>query len=106
MCLNSGWGFTHPAGWGSPDELQVVSIPIIEQETCVNIYQDIGLVYDGEICAGGPDQGACNVRSINSLIFTKKPFFQNRNFQSTSFLSGFFDPFITKVIKLISICAK
>ena len=62
MCLNTGWGYTHPAGWGSPDELQVVSIPIIEQETCVNIYQDIGLVYDGEICAGGPDQGACNVR--------------------------------------------
>lgn len=68
MCLNTGWGYTHPAGWGSPDELQVVSIPIIEQETCVNIYQDIGLVYDGEICAGGPDQGACNGDSGGPLV--------------------------------------
>ena len=68
MCLNSGWGYTHPGGWGLPDELQVVSIPIIEQETCVNIYIDIGLVYDGEICAGGPDQGACNVSFSHSEI--------------------------------------
>ena len=62
MCKNSGWGKTKNGVLPHiPDELQVVSIPVIDQERCVNIYQDIGLVYDGEICAGGPDQGSCNV---------------------------------------------
>ena len=62
VCLNSGWGVTHNGIFPHlPDELQVVSIPIVDQETCVNIYQDIGPVFDGEICAGAKDQGACNV---------------------------------------------
>ena len=62
MCKNSGWGKTSNILPGIPDELQVVSIPIVDQDVCVETYNDINLVYDGEICAGGPNQGACNVR--------------------------------------------
>ena len=64
--MNSGWGVTHNGILPHlPDELQVVSVPIVDQETCVNIYQDIGPVYDGEICAGSKDKGACNVRKFS-----------------------------------------
>ena len=56
-----------------PDELQVVSIPVIEQDTCAELYKEWDLLYDGEVCAGAPDQGSCNVRSskIYSLSITK-----------------------------------
>jgi len=68
-CLNSGWGVTHNGILPHlPDELQVVSVPIVDQETCVNIYQDIGPVYDGEICAGSKDKGACNGDSGGPLV--------------------------------------
>ena len=51
-----------------PDELQVVSIPIIEQDTCAELYKEWDLLYDGEVCAVAPDQGSCNVRSTKNFL--------------------------------------
>ena len=55
-----------------PDELQVVSIPVIEQDTCAELYKEWDLLYDGEVCAGAPDQGSCNVRS-SKFVYHKLP---------------------------------
>ena len=64
LCKNSGWGKTSNGVLPHmPDELQVVSIPVIEQDTCAELYKEWDLLYDGEVCAGAPDQGSCNVRS-------------------------------------------
>ena len=61
-CQNSGWGKTSNGLLPHiPNELQVVSIPVIEQSECVETYAHINEVYDGEICAGAEKQGPCNV---------------------------------------------
>ena len=63
QCENSGWGNTDQNGVTNPDELQVVTIPIIGQKECIELWgdqaQNIG---DDNLCAGGKDKGPCNVR--------------------------------------------
>ena len=69
LCKNSGWGKTSNGVLPHmPDELQVVSIPVIEQDTCAELYEEWDLLYDGEVCAGAPDQGSCNVRSTKICL--------------------------------------
>ena len=90
LCKNSGWGKTRNGILPHiPDELQVVSIPVIEQSECEKIYEDINKVYDGEICAGGPDKGPCNVRIFQSSIsffFLKLKFYHLSFFYLQYFL--------------------
>ena len=53
LCKNSGWGKTSNGVLPHmPDELQVVSIPVIEQDTCAELYKEWDLLYDGEVCGG------------------------------------------------------
>ena len=65
MCENSGWGKTsneEPPAPVFPDELQVVTIPVVPQDVCTSIWEDVDqVVYDGQICAGDTDKGPCNV---------------------------------------------
>lgn len=53
----TGWGNT---GKGSPQQLQTVTIPIVDKSQCSNAYQRVGGLPEGQICAayygvGGKD---------------------------------------------------
>ena len=70
QCENSGWGNTDQNGVTNPDELQVVTIPIIGQKECIELWGDHSNIGDDNLCAGGKDKGPCNVRHRLKLIKT------------------------------------
>ena len=86
MCENSGWGKTsneEPPAPVFPDELQVVTIPVVAQDTCTQIWEDVDqIIYDGEICAGDSNKGPCNVITILMHLHCK---FGRRMLQITHF---------------------
>ncbi|XP_023238610.1 chymotrypsin-like elastase family member 2A [Centruroides sculpturatus] len=60
FCVATGWGSLYPEGEGS-NLLQVVSLPIIEQETCKKLFARYYLIVtSGMICAGRGGIGVCN----------------------------------------------
>jgi len=65
-CENSGWGNTAQNGVHNPDELQVVTIPIIGQDECNELWDN--RLNDGNICAGGKNMGPCNGDSGGPLM--------------------------------------
>ncbi len=65
-CINSGWGLKDSSDLLPPHKLQFVEEPIVDQSSCQDHFPD-AVVGDGMICAGGPNDGPCNVRFINLL---------------------------------------
>lgn len=59
MCSVEGWGYTRTAGH-PVDELQVVNVPIINQEECLRLWIQLPAKV---ICAGGykTKKGFCQV---------------------------------------------
>lgn len=66
----SGWGALTQGGQ-SPDNLQVVRIPIVSNDICFEAYEDVNPITDGMICAGELGVGgrdACQGDSGGPLV--------------------------------------
>lgn len=63
----SGWGNTEEGG-SPPEVLQVVSVPIVDFETCREAYDGINPVTEGMICAGDEGIGSCQGDSGGPVI--------------------------------------
>lgn len=57
----SGWGATEQGG-SAPDILQIVTVSIVDLETCTEAYEFVNPVNDGMICAGSDGLGSCGIR--------------------------------------------
>jgi len=62
-CVNTGWGSTSHSGIPSmPNKLHVVTMPIVDRETCRQNYEGVNGVDEGMVCAGVQEGGisACS----------------------------------------------
>lgn len=61
----TGWGALREQG-SSPNQLQVVEVPVVSLDECIEAYVTINNVTDEMMCAGYPQGGkdACQVMRI------------------------------------------
>jgi transmembrane serine protease 9 len=66
-CVNSGWGNANPSGGTPavvPDELQKITLAVVDQDECTDAYSGINPVDETMLCVTGLDssaaQGSCN----------------------------------------------
>ncbi|XP_049587745.1 trypsinogen-like protein 3 [Syngnathus scovelli] len=58
-CTVSGWGSTMPNQYESPNQLKCLTVPVVEDQTCVNAFPDYLFWSLGMVCAGGADAAGC-----------------------------------------------
>ncbi|XP_061676821.1 trypsinogen-like protein 3 isoform X1 [Syngnathoides biaculeatus] len=58
-CSVSGWGSTVPSQYESLKQLKCLTVPVVEDQTCINTFPDYLFWSIGMVCAGGANKTNC-----------------------------------------------
>ncbi|XP_051921260.1 trypsinogen-like protein 3 [Hippocampus zosterae] len=58
-CSVSGWGSTVPNQYEDPKRLKCLTVPVVEDQSCINTFPDFIFWSLGMVCAGGADATGC-----------------------------------------------
>jgi len=70
MCTVTGWGTLSEGGFGLPNKLHKVDVPVVSDEDCNESYASTNPILDSMICAGLPEGGKDSCQGDSGGPFT------------------------------------